>query len=256
MVASGTQTCNQSANHVYAGFQVGADLGKLNVGGSGGNWHFGATAGFLTASAKDTTPGISDGTLNNTYAPGDLRAHFDVPFVGLYSVFTQGNFFADVQLRFDLYQGTSSSPGNNYSGALTDARGVSVTGAIGHRFPFMENWFIEPSVGGLWSRVQVDPLTTSLALGADARGTLRVSDIDSLLGRASLRVRADLPQGTNVWQPFATASVIREFSGAVASTLNVSDPGALLDGAIFTSSTKSRGHLWPVRIWDSGCDGE
>jgi len=69
--------------------------------------------------------------LSNTYAAGDLTAHFQVPFIGC---ITQGNFFADTQLRFDLYQSTSTSEGNNTFGALNDAKGISVTGAAGYRF--------------------------------------------------------------------------------------------------------------------------
>jgi Autotransporter beta-domain len=241
---TGSQVCHQSANHTYGGFQVGADLGKLNINNSGSNWHFGVTAGYLTASAKDTTPGFDDGTgnLGNTYAPGDLTAHFQVPFLGLYTVFTHGNFFADTQVRFDLYQSTSASPGNNYFGVLNDAHGISLTGAAGYRFALGDTWFIEPSIGGVWSRVQVDPLITPLALGADVRGTLRVDDIESLLGRATLRVGASLPFGNYVWQPFATASVLHEFAGAATSKLTISDPsGVPFNGAVFTSSTSRVG---------------
>jgi Autotransporter beta-domain len=237
-VTSGTQVCNQSNHHTYAGFQVGADIGKLNIGNSGGSWHFGIMAGYLTASAKDTTPGISDGTFNNTYAPGDLTAQFQVPFAGLYSVFTQGNFVADAQVRWDWYQSRSSSPGNNYFGALQDAQGVSVAGGLYYRLALPQNWFVEPSVGGVWSRVHVDPLTTPLALSSDARGTLRVEDIDSLLGRASIRVGVNLTQGIYAWQPFAVASVIHEFADEVKSTLTVSDPdSATFNGLVFSSST-------------------
>ena len=237
-VTTGTQVCHQSNHHTYAGFQVGADIGKLNIGNSGASWHFGIMSGFLAASAKDTTPGISDGTLNNTYAPGDLRAQFQVPFAGLYSVLTQGNFVADAQVRWDWYQSRSSSPGNNYFGALNDAQGVSVAGGIYYRLMLPQSWFLEPSIGGVWSRVQVDPLTTPLALGSEARGTLRVEDIDSLLGRASVRVGVNLTQGIYAWQPFAVASVIHEFADDVKSTLSVSDPpNALFDGMVFSSST-------------------
>jgi autotransporter-like protein len=242
-VASGTQVCHQTSHHEYTGVQVGADFGKLNIGGSGSAVHFGIMAGNLTASAKDTTPGTSDGTLNNTYAPGDFTADFRVPFLGLYSVFTQGNFAADVQARWDWYESRSFSPGNNYSGLVNNARGISLAGGVYYRL-LIQNWFAEPSVGGVWSRVQVDPFTTPLALSAAARGTLHVDDIESLLGRASVRIGVNLTKGMYTWQPFVVASAIHEFQGDVTSKLSISDPAdptGPFNGNVFTSSTSRVG---------------
>ena len=246
---SGEQVCHQSSNHAYTGVQVGADIGKLNIGSSGAAVHFGIMSGLLTASAKDTTPGVTrfgQGggiDLGNTYAPGDFTADFRVPFLGAYSVFTQGNFAADVQVRWDWYESRSFSPGNNYAGLVNNAQGVSVAGGVYYRL-VLQNWFAEPSVGGVWSRVQVDPFATPLALGGAATGVLRIEDIESLLGRASVRVGVNLTQGMYTWQPFVVASVIREFYGDVMSTLSISDPGlipGLFDAGVFTSSTSRVG---------------
>jgi Autotransporter beta-domain len=248
---SGEQVCHQSSSHSYTGVQTGADVGKLNIGSSGAAVHFGIMSGLLTASAKDTTPGATDiapgGGINvlNTYAPGDLTADFRVPFLGLYSVFTQGNFAADVQARYDWYESRSYSPGNNYAGLVNNAQGISIAGGVYYRL-LLQNWFVEPSVGGVWSRVQVDPLTTPLALGEFATGLLRIEDIESLLGRASVRVGVNLTQGMYTWQPFAVASVIHEFKGEVKSTLSISDPTLVLpvhlfDQAVFASTTSRIG---------------
>ena len=86
--ATGATKCAQTNHQEYAGVQVGADIGKLNLGNSGANLHFGITGGFLGAKMEDTSLG------------GDLQSRFEVPFVGLYSAVTQGNFFADVQVRW------------------------------------------------------------------------------------------------------------------------------------------------------------
>jgi hypothetical protein len=40
---------------------------------------------------------------------------------------------------------------------------------------------------------------------------------ESLLGRASLRLGTTITSGTYIWQPFATASVLREFAGNVGA---------------------------------------
>jgi Autotransporter beta-domain len=248
--ATGTQICHQSNNHSYTGVQVGADIGNLNIGSSGGNVHFGIMSGILTASARDTTPGITvfgpgGINLNNTYAPGDLTADFRVPFLGAYGVYTQGNFAADIQARWDWYESRSFNPGNNYSGLVNDAQGISIAGGMYYRLT-VQNWFAEPSLGGVWSRVQVNPLTTPLALGALATGTLRVEDIQSLLGRASVRVGVNLTQGMYTWQPFVVASAIHEFSGDVKSTLSISDPvnapaPSLFEGMVLASTTSRIG---------------
>jgi hypothetical protein len=159
--ASGKQTCVQTNHQEYGGVQVGADIAKLNIGSSGINWHFGVTAGYLGAKLKDTTgPGLSGVGVfpfGETDA-GDLKSRFEVPFVGVTSTLTQGNFFTDVQARWDFYQSTSSSAIQSLSGVENDARGFLVSGSLGYRITHPSNWFVEPSVGGSWSRVKVDPV--------------------------------------------------------------------------------------------------
>ena len=54
--ATGRQTCHTTTRQDYAGFQVGHDISILNGGGTGANWHWGVTAGYLEARTKDITP--------------------------------------------------------------------------------------------------------------------------------------------------------------------------------------------------------
>src|SRR6516225_4334346 len=49
---TGEQKCHQTSQQEYAGFQIGTDIGKLNIGNSGGNLHFGVTASFFDAWAR------------------------------------------------------------------------------------------------------------------------------------------------------------------------------------------------------------
>ena len=79
-------------------------------------------------------------------------------------------------------------------GQQLNARSISVTGNAGYNIPLHSNWFIEPSAGVIWSHVNIDQLNVAgvLQTGAPnapyARGTVNIDDVDSVLGRATLRV--------------------------------------------------------------------
>src|SRR5262249_36523637 len=148
---------------------------------------------------------------------------FEVPFIGLYAALTKGNFFADAQARWDFYQSHSSSFIQDFSGVKNDARAFTVTGSLGYRLPLAANWFIEPSMGGSWSRVTSDPVTfvSSQDKAFFAGGTVSINDFDSILGRASLRLGTNVTEGIYTWQPFISASVIHEFAGAVKSKVTL-----------------------------------
>jgi len=240
-VATGTDLCDQTNHQEYAGVQVGADIAKLNIGNSGLSLHFGATAGYLGATLKDTTrEGVFNGFL---YSPaGDLESRFDVPFIGLYSTITQGNFFADVQVRWDFYQSTSSSKQDFISGLENEARGFSVTGNVGYRIPLSSKWFLEPSIGGSWARVSVDPLKYVDNGPFFSGHILRLDDIDSILGRASLRIGASITEGIYTWQPFVSASVIHEFADSMTSRFTIVSPkNDFVDGIQFDTTTERFG---------------
>ena len=239
----GTQVCSQSSHQDYAGVQVGTDLGKLNIGSSGINAHFGITGGYLGVWAKDTTPAGGD----YPNQPGDLESRFEVPFIGLYTALTKGNFFADAQVRWDFYQSRSSSFIQDFSGVSNEARAFTVTGGLGYRIPLAANWFIEPSAGGSWSHVTSDAVTfvSSKDKAFFAGGTVNIDDFDSILGRASLRVGANITEGMYTWQPFISGSVIHEFAGDVKSKVALVQGGAFgptaLDGLVLNTSTERLG---------------
>src|SRR6185295_16123196 len=100
LVATGAQHCKTAVRQDHAGFQVGHDFSILNGGGSGANWHWGVTAGYIDARTNDITPA---GAFNNgtplTTPEGSFSGSSQVPFVGLYTAFTKQNFFADAQVR-------------------------------------------------------------------------------------------------------------------------------------------------------------
>ncbi|ABE38251.1 Outer membrane autotransporter barrel [Rhodopseudomonas palustris BisB5] len=218
----GSVNCNNENKLSFAGVQVGADTSILNY--NGWNMHLGSTVGYLGAKSRDKS---SAGALNPL--GGTFEDTLQVPFAGVYVAITKGGFFADGQVRLDYYQNSLSDPivGGIFSQKL-DARGLSFTGNVGYNHALENNWFIEPSAGIVVSKVKVDPLnvTGSLVLpatftpGVTFPGQLQVDDINSTLGRLSLRGGTSIASGNMIWQPFAIASVYHEFSGAVTSTFN------------------------------------
>jgi len=216
----GNITCNNQTKLTFAGVQTGTDIARLNVGGW--NLHVGGTVGYLGAKATDTS---SAGPLNPL--GGTFQNTLQVPFAGIYGAATKGGFFVDGQVRVDFFQNSLNDPiTSGIFNQKLDARGVSVTGNIGYNQSFQNNWFIEPSAGIVISKVKVDPLnvTGTGLLNAPAAGTfpgqLRIDDINSTLGRLSIRGGTSLVSGNIIWQPFAIASVYHEFGGAVGSSFN------------------------------------
>ena len=223
-VPTGTQTCNTTASQDYWGYQVGHDISILNGGGTGTNWHWGVTAGYIASKTKDTTP--AGAYVNPTFGAfatpaGTFSADTIVPFVGVYTAFTKGSLYVDGQVRWDFYQNSLSDVNNGLANQRLDATGFSVTGNAGYNIPLPNNWFIEPSGGVVWSRVSVDPLNVAGQAnigGTFAGGRVTVDDIDSVLGRLSLRVGTTIQHSGIAWQPYFTASLFHEFNGDVTAT--------------------------------------
>jgi opacity protein-like surface antigen len=207
----GSIACNTRTRTEFAGYQAGADLARLNVGGW--NLHGGVTVGYVESDARDISPGP---------AGGNFSGNFQVPFAGVYGAATYGGFFVDGQLRWDFYQNNISDPTAGVFNQSFDARGIAFAANIGYNHNF-GTWFIEPSAGVVWSRVEVDPFNVSGTFilanspGIVPPSTLQINDIESLLGRLSLRVGTTFNAGNFLLQPFATASVFREFEGAVTT---------------------------------------
>jgi len=250
--ATGTQTCHTTTRQDYWGTQVGRDISILNSGGSGLNWHVGATAGYFEVKSKDITPGgsftnpVNFPGITFTTPAGSFTADTEVPFAGIYTAITMGGFFFDAQARWDYYQNSLSDTNNGLLGQRLNAHGFSVTGNAGYQVRLPSNWFIEPSAGVVWSQVKIDPLLVpglqqigGIPGVGYARGAVVVDDVESLLGRATLRIGTNLTAGGVAWQPFATASVFHEFQGDVTATSVALFNGTGFDG--FALQLKSTG---------------
>ena len=225
------ESCGLKVHQDFTGVQAGHDIAFLNTGNSGMNWHFGVLAGYVGVTAKDVTPG--NGDFSQT-------GNFEVPSVGLYSAFSKGALFADAQARLDFFQGESV-------GERLDARGYAITANAGYRFNLGGNWSLEPSAGGVFSHTSVDQLNlfgTLQNLTASVPSTMQIDNVESLLGRASLKLGTSLALGSEiVAHPFVTASVFHEFAGNVTASLASSGaidylgmPVAYTGGGRFTVS--------------------
>ena len=249
---TGRQTCHTTVRQDYVGYQFGHDISILNGGGTGANWHWGVTAGYFEARTKDKTPA---GTYTNPnfaepfFTPaGTFSAETQVPYIGIYTAFTKGNFFLDGQVRVDYYTNSLSDSANGLFGQRLDARGVSLTGNVGYNIPLHSGWFVEPSAGLVWSRVEVDPLNvagvlqTAPPFAPYARGVVTVEDIESLLGRLSFTVGTNFTSHGVAWQPYFTASVYNEFAGNVHATSVVANTGnVFIEGLRLNTSTERVG---------------
>jgi opacity protein-like surface antigen len=221
--ASGQIGCKSDVREVYGGFQVGQDIARLNIGGSGATLHVGVTGGYAEASAQDL-------------GGSNLTGSFQVPFAGVYANYMQGNFSADLLARGDFYQITLSAADAALGNQRLDASGFTVSGSLNYRFDLANNWFVEPSVTGVHSTVKVDTLNLPGGSGATNNSlflppaSVQFGNIESMLGRAGARVGTTFTTGNIAWQPFAAASIWHEFAGNssatyTAPTFNAGVPG-------------------------------
>jgi hypothetical protein len=238
-------TCDTRTREDFAGVQIGTDFARLNL--NGWNLHLGSTIGYLGANTQDgTPPGLNPG-------PPTFHDNLQIPFAGVYAAASYGGFLVDGQVRGDFFENAVSDDNHGLFGQHFNARGISLTGNIAYNHNLGNVWFVEPSAGIIWSRTQVDQLnvpgTMVLTSGAGPSGVLippwllTVNDIESTLGRLSLRVGTTVTSGNAVWQPFASASVFDDFQGGAVGSLttNFSSVGAGLPTLHSDVSTTSLG---------------
>src|SRR5262245_19488029 len=222
---TGTVTCASKEHETFGGVQVGSDVAKLNL--AGWNINLGTTAGYLGSTAKERN-GI----------PPLSETQFQVPFAGVYLVATYGSFFADVMFRGEVYNMELDSPAINFFNQPFRAHGASVSASAGYNFQFGNGWFVEPSVGFTWSRTKVDAFSAvGLPGGLDFSGTVKIDDIDSEIGRATIRVGTSFTAGDTFLQPFVSASVFHEFAGDVTSTYQTCTNCVFFRNAVFPDGT-------------------
>jgi opacity protein-like surface antigen len=217
--------CANSQHESFAGVQVGADIARLNW--NGWNVHLGTTAGYLGSKETDNNG------FNNT---------IQVPFFGTYLVATKGRFFADLMVREDFYNIALNNTPINFFNQPTGAHGYSISTSAGYNFDLGQGWFVEPSGGFTYSRTSVDNFINPGTAAINIPGLISTNDIESELGRLSVRVGKAIETPTVTWLPFASASVFHEFAGNVVSTYTSLPNSAFFGGATpvtFTQTTST-----------------
>jgi opacity protein-like surface antigen len=258
-------TCDTRTREDFAGVQIGSDLARLNL--NGWNLHVGSTAGYLGANTQDATPpGLNPG-------PSTFRDNLQIPFVGAYAAASYGGLLVDGQIRGNFFENEVSDGNHGLWGQHFNARGISLTGNAAYNQNLGSGWFVEPSAGIVWSRTQVDSLnvpgTMVLASGPGPSGVLippwllNVNDIESTLGRLSVRAGTAFTSGNVVWQPFASASVFHDFQGRAVGSLttnfsSIGVPYPTLHSDVSTSSLGTYGQFGlgvAARVVDTGWVG-
>jgi hypothetical protein len=188
----------------FDAYQVGIDGGILNAGGSGWNVHFGVMGGSVSANSAEQ---LGSGT----------TLKFDVPFFGLYGVFTHGGFFSDVTVRRDWHHDNVTNAVANLNNADLTGHSNAINASAGYHIdlPMVgPGFFVEPSVGGGISKTSLDGLQTNVNQTGIAPGLIGFDTLTSEIVRAGVRVGTSAVIGQSVAvQPFATVSVWRELAG-------------------------------------------
>ncbi len=223
-----TVNCSSRIHDSYAGVQIGSDAAELNW--NGWNLHLGTTAGYLES--------------NSTSKTDTFNSNFQIPFVGTYGVATYGRFFADAMVRQEFYNISLNNPALGFFNQPISGRGLSFVANAGYNFDLGNGWFIEPSGGFTISNTKID-LFTAVGVpgggqGGSISGTVATSDVQSDIGRLSLRVGTSAQVGNLALQPFASASLFHEFAGRINSTF------ATCPNCNFFSATGTPGTFSPA----------
>jgi opacity protein-like surface antigen len=213
VVNNTTTACANSQHESFAGVQLGADIARLNW--SGWNVHLGTTAGYLGSKETD----------NNGFSNT-----FQVPFFGTYLAATKGRFFADLMVREEFYNISANNPASNYFNQPIGAHGYSISASAGYNFDLGQGLFVEPSAGFVYAKTSVDSFVNPGAPSLPIAGVISTNDIESEIGRLSVRAGKTIETPNVIWQPFFTASVFHEFAGNVVTNYSSPPNAAFISG--------------------------
>src|SRR5262249_55165013 len=117
----------------------------------------------------------------------------------------------------DFYNLNLTNPGFTFFNQPVGAHGYSISASAGYNFDLGNNWFVEPSGGFTYSKTSVDNFTAAGAANLGIPSPIQTNDIESELGRLSVRGGKTIVTPNVIWQPFATVSVFHEFAGNVVT---------------------------------------
>jgi outer membrane autotransporter protein len=215
----------------FDAFEVGVDTGRLNIGESGWNGHFGVMGGDMTANSTEQLTGTSTRT--------------DLPFAGVYGVLVKGPWFVNLAARYDWLNANVTDAAANLSNAAMDGHNVNITGGAGYHILLANQWFVEPSAGFSWSQTDLGTFATNLGQAAQgiAAGSLSYGTLDTTLVHGGVRVGTTVPVADNlILQPYGTLSAWHEFGdnlnatfaqqGGLADVISLNRVGTFYQGGI------------------------
>lgn len=235
---AGSVNCNTTVRQEFIGLQTGMDISRQVV--NGGRWNWGVMGGRLDVKNSDQTgPGTFNNGNSGVIPATAFTSDTGLPYVGLYTAYSQGSFFADAQIRWDFYSIAGKDPANIQPFSFA-GNGVAITANAGYAMPIgNQGWFIEPSGGLVWSKTGFDAITIARNPALDiGSGTVAIDDVTSVIGRATLRVGQNITVGKILYQPFGAYSIFHEFNGdvTVRSTANNAN-GFNGDGLVLTTTS-------------------
>ncbi len=199
--------------------------------------------GRLDAKNSDQTgPGTFNNANSGTVPATGFSADTGLPYVGLYTAYSQGSFFADAQVRWDFYSIAGRDPANIQPFSFAGS-GIAITANAGYSMPIgKQGWFLEPSGGIVWSRTGFDTIAIARNPALDiGSGTVEIDDITSVIGRATLRVGQNITVGKVLYQPFGSYSVFHEFNGDVTVRSTANNANAFNGNGLILTTTSTGG---------------
>ncbi len=153
----------------------------------------------------------------------------------------KGRFFADLMVREEFYNVNVNNLGTNFFNQPIGAHGYSIATSAGYNFDLGNNWFVEPSAGFVYSKTSVDNFVNPGTPVLPLPGLISTNDIESEIGRLSIRAGRTIETHNVIWQPFASASVFHEFAGNVITNYSSLPNGTFVGGvpATFSQSTST-----------------
>ncbi|MDX2155891.1 MAG: autotransporter domain-containing protein [Hyphomicrobiaceae bacterium] len=222
LITSGQVKCETKTSQDFIAHQFGFDLAKHNILG-GANFHLGLTGGYTSVTTKDKTPAstpIAGVAPQFQITPGQYEADTDIPFAGIYASIYSGPLTVDAQVRWDFINSQINDPDLAARNQDHYARSTAFLFNVAYRLDMQNRWFLEPSVGGVWSVAEIDDLSVAGTFARDPFNSslsppsrLSINDVHSSVGRASLRLGHTIVNGKLALQPFVVASIFHEFAG-------------------------------------------
>lgn len=183
-------------NTTFSGFQVGVDLSRSDISGSGWSTHVGLTAGDVWL----------DTTMEDAYG---ISSKVDAPFYGVYAAVLGHGMFADFQVQRNQYNIDMTNAAASLNGHASSASGWTMVANAGGAISLVDAWFVEPSAGLNYATASVDDVLLPGDLGA-----LHTNTYESLIGNLRLRLGTTIvANSTLVLRPSVEGSVWHEFSG-------------------------------------------